>query len=91
MLFVCYVTIDPEARDESIARFKEGGIVEPEGVKLLGAWISLTQQETWSIFEADSAEAIMKLFEPWTDLNMHQITPVMDFAALKKFVTEGDR
>ncbi len=86
MLFVCYVTIEPENRDESIRRFKEGGIVEPKGAKLLGAWISLTQQETWSIFEAENAEAIMALFEPWTDLNLHQITPVMNFADLKRFV-----
>ena len=28
----------------------------------------------------------MKLCEPWTDLNVHQIAPVMDFADLKKFV-----
>ena len=28
----------------------------------------------------------MTLFEPWTDLNVHQITPVMDFTALKQFV-----
>lgn len=86
MLFVCYVTIDPESRDEAMARFKEDGIVEPKGVKLTGAWIALTQQETWCIFEADSAEAIMKLYEPWTDLNVHQIAPVMDFADLKKYV-----
>jgi len=86
MLFVCYVTIDPDARDESIARFKEHGVVEPDGATLLGAWMSVAQQETWSIFEADSAEAIMTLLEPWTDLNVHQITPVMDFAALKQFV-----
>lgn len=90
MLFVCYVTIEPDARDESIARFKEHGVVEPEGTKLLGAWISTTQQETWSVFEADSADAIMALFEPWTDLNVHQITPVMDFAALKTFVDAND-
>ena len=90
MLFVCYVTIDPEARDESIARFKDEGIVEPKGVKLIGAWISLTQQETWSIFEADDTAAIMKFYEPWTDLNVHQIAPVMDFADLKKFVDAGD-
>jgi len=86
MLFVCYVTIDPENRDESIARFKAQGIVEPKGAKLLGAWISLTQQETWSIFEADDAAAIMKLFEPWTDLNLHHIAPVMTFDELKKVV-----
>jgi Domain of unknown function (DUF3303) len=86
MLFVCYVTIDPDNRDESIKRFKERGIVEPKGVKLLGAWISLTQQETWAIFEADDAASIMKLYQPWTDLNEHQIAPVMEFAELKKYV-----
>jgi hypothetical protein len=43
MLFVCYVTIDPENRDESIKRLKERGIVEPKGAKLIGAWIWLTQ------------------------------------------------
>jgi hypothetical protein len=37
MLFVCYVTIDPENRR----------IVEPKGANLIGAWISPTQQETW--------------------------------------------
>ena len=86
MLFVCYVTIDPDNRDESLARFKEQGIVEPAGAKLLGAWISLTLQETWAIFEADDAAAIMKLYEPWTDLNVHEIAPVMTFDDLSKFV-----
>jgi hypothetical protein len=86
MLFVCHVTIDPENRDESIRRFKELGVVAPEGVKLLGAWASLTQQENWAILEADDAAAIMKLFEPWTDLNIHYITPVMTFDELKKVV-----
>ncbi len=86
MLFVCYVTIDPENRDESIKRFKKHGVPEAKGVKLLGAWISLTQQETWAIFEADDAASIMKLYQPWTDLNLHQIAPVMDFADLKKYV-----
>jgi len=28
----------------------------------------------------------MALFEPWTDINVHQIAPVMDFASLKKFL-----
>jgi hypothetical protein len=83
MLFVCYVTIKPENRNESIKRFKERGIVEPKGVKLLGAWISLSQQETWAIFESDDAASIMALYEPWTDLNVHKIESVVDFADLK--------
>ena len=32
----------------------------------------------------------MKLYEPWTDLNVHQIAPVMDFADLKKYVDAND-
>ena len=83
MLFICTVTIDPDARDESTERFMEHGLGAPKGVKLRGAWISVTMQESWTVFEADSAEAILAFYEPWTDLNVHEITPVMDFADLK--------
>lgn len=88
MLFVCYVTIDPESRDASFKRFVEHGVGEQPGVKLLGAWIALTQQETWSIFEADDAASIMRLFHRWTDLNVHKIAPVMSFDELKKIAAE---
>ena len=88
MLFVCYVTIEPKNRDESFRRLKAHGIPTPPGVKLLGAWISLAQQETWAIFEADDAASIMRLFHPWTDLNVHRIEPVMSFDDLKTIVAE---
>jgi hypothetical protein len=55
---------------------------------MLGAWISLAQQETWAIFEAEDAAAIMRLYHPWTDLNLHRIEPVMSFDLLKKIVAE---
>jgi hypothetical protein len=84
MLFVCYVRIAPEHRDESFRR-----IGTQPGVKMLGAWISLAQQETWAIFEAEDAAAIMRLYHPWTDLNVHRIEPVMGFDALKKIVAEA--
>jgi len=48
----------------------------------------LAQQETWSIIEADDAASIMKLFHPWTDLNVHRIEPIMSFDDLKAIVTE---
>ena len=88
MLFVCYVTIDPKNRDESFRRLKAHGIPTVPGVKLLGAWISLAQQETWSVFEADDAASIMRLFHPWTDLNVHRIEPVMSFDDLKPIMAE---
>jgi hypothetical protein len=88
MLFVCYVTIAPENRDESCKRLKEHGLGKHPGVKLLGAWISLAQQETWAIFEADDAASVMKLYQPWTDLNVHRIEPVMDFKEFEKIVAK---
>jgi hypothetical protein len=88
MLFICYVTIDPKNRDESFRRLKAQGIATPPGVKLLGAWISLAQQETWAIVESDDAAAVMRLFHPWTDLNVHRIEPVMTFDDLKTIVAE---
>jgi hypothetical protein len=88
MLFICHVTIAPENRDESFRRLKEHGLPEQKGAKLLGAWMALTQQETWAIVEADDAGAVMKLYHPWTDLNVHKIEPVMSFEALKAIVAE---
>jgi hypothetical protein len=86
MLFVCYVTIDPADRDESLRVLKEQGLVQPAGVKLVGSWISVTQHQIWSVFESDTAESISEFFEPWLSLNVHEIAPVMDFDAFQKIV-----
>lgn len=86
MLFMCHVTMEPENRDESIGRFMENGVPDVEGVDLKGVWISLMQQESFILIESDCAEAITTLFEPWTDLNVHDFVPVMDLEALKKFL-----
>ena len=53
---------------------------------MLGAWISLAQQESWAIFEAEDAAAM--IYHPWTDLNVHRIEPVMSFDELKTIVAE---
>jgi hypothetical protein len=88
MLFVCYCVIEPQHRDESLKRLHDLGTGETAGVKLLGAWISLMQQESWVIFEADDAAAIMRMWHPWTGLNVNKIEPVMTFDELKKVLDE---
>lgn len=88
MLFVCYCVIEPQQRNESLKRLYERGTGENANVKLLGAWISLTQQESWVIFEANDAAEVMRLWHPWTDLNVNKITPVMDFESLVKLLAE---
>ena len=90
MLFVCYATIDPENRDENLQRFKERTTFDPEGGRMIGGWIALTQQEAWCIFEADSAESILKILEPWTDLNINHVAPVMAFDDLKTVLDKQD-
>ena len=86
MLFMCHVTMQPEDREESLGRFMENGVPEVPGVTLKGVWISLMQQKSFISVESDKAEVIATLFEPWTDLNVHDLVPVVDFGQLKKFL-----
>ncbi len=86
MLLMCHVTMQPEDRDESLGRFMENGVPEVRGIKLKGVWISLMQQESFILVESDKPEAIAALFEPWTNLNVHDLVPVMDFDQPKKFL-----
>jgi Domain of unknown function (DUF3303) len=88
MLFICYAVIEPQHRDESLKRLRERGTGSSDAVKLLGAWISLTQQESWVIFEADDAAAVMRLWHDWTNLNVNRIEPVMAFEDLMKILDQ---
>lgn len=86
MLFVCYASIDPENREENTQRFVDMESFDPEGGKMIGGWIAVTQQEAWCVIEAESAESVLKVLEPWTDLNINQVTPVMAFEDFRKFL-----
>ena len=87
-MFVCYCTIEPGHRDKTLKQLLERGTGGPSGVKLLGAWMSLPQQETWAIFQADDAAEIMRFWHPWTGLNVNKLTPVMDFKDLTKLLAD---
>jgi Domain of unknown function (DUF3303) len=78
MLFVVYTKIKTENRDAVYRRFQEIGNGEVEGVKLLGTWHSLTQDENWSVLESSDAIQIAKLFHKWTDLALNRLTPVLN-------------
>ncbi len=66
MLFICNTTIEPDARDETMARFMEHGVVEPGRARnCKGPGLEVAQQEAWCVLEADSAEAIMAPFDAW--------------------------
>ena len=77
MLFVGYAKIETKNRDAAYKRFQEMGNGEVEGVKLMGVWHSLTQDENWCVLEASDAIQIAKLFQKWTDLVLNHLTPVV--------------
>ena len=78
MLFVIHSKIATENRDAVYKRFQEIGNGEVEGVKLLGTWHSLTQDENWSLLESSDAVQIAKLFHLWTDVALNHLTPVIN-------------
>ena len=78
MLFIIHSKIATENRDAVYKRFKEIGNGEVEGVKLLGTWHSLTQDENWCLLESTDAIQIAKLFHLWSDVALNHLTPVID-------------
>ncbi|WP_425397430.1 DUF3303 domain-containing protein [Aeoliella sp.] len=78
--------ISPEHRDASQERFRTMGEGRPAGVKELGHWQSVTQLEGWALVEADDSQELFKALRVWTNLNVNQITPVLDQAGLEKAI-----
>ena len=65
---------------------KEFGIMhEVDSLRSLAVELS---NNKLTVEEAKEGSAILKLYEPWTDLNVHHITPVMDFADLKSVLED---
>jgi len=77
MKFLIYCEIDPEKRDENVARLKASGPGVPENVKLVSLWYSATMLECWCVVEPEDATSLGEIQKHWTDLNFNHITPVL--------------
>ena len=86
MLFLIHWQIKPERRDAVLERFKKLRHGEPQPVKIVGAWHSVTQLEGWAIAEATDSIQIGKWLHGWTDLSLDHITPVVDDKDLLKIL-----
>ena len=86
MLFLVHWKIKPENRDAVLNHFKERGADLPPGVKLLGVWHALNQQDGWAIAEANDPVDIGKWIYSWSDLEENEITPVVDDKALRRIL-----
>lgn len=88
MLFMIHYEVKPENRDAGIERFLKIGQGEPEGVKTIRQWYSVTQLEGWVIIEGNDEREISKQLYVWTDLNVNKITPVLEGGEMGRLLAE---
>ena len=86
MQFLIHFKIKPEHRDTNFNRLKEKGRGAPPGVKFLGVWYALNQQDGWAITEANDPVDIGKYMHAWSDLNELEIIPVVDEAGQRRIL-----
>lgn len=88
MLFLVHWRIEPEHRNAMMKRFKEKGHGEPDGVKIIGSWHSVSQEQGWAVAEAADSLLLAKWAYTWTDLNVNHMTPVVDDEEMRKIAVD---
>ena len=78
MKFILSWTIKPENRDASLNRLKSKDNIATEGIKILGHWHNVNLLGGWALVEADSEASIARWLLDWTDLNVNDVTLVID-------------
>ena len=78
MKFILSWTIRPEDRNEGFKRLNATDNVAGDGIRVLGHWHNVNLLGGWALVEADSEAAIAKWMLGWTDLNVNDITLVID-------------
>jgi len=79
MKFMLTFTLQPETRNEAIARFLKTGGQPPKGVKLLGRWTSADLSKGYELLESDDPSALTELALHWSDLmEMYTVPGVED-------------
>ena len=82
MKFMLSFDIDPDFRDQAIARFRAGGGLPPAGATLLGRWTRLDFSGGFDLLETDDPACLLGFALEWSDLMHIEIVPVADDALL---------
>ena len=83
MKFILSWTIKPENRDESLKRLRSKEDLAIEGIKILGHWHNVNLLGGWALVEADSEATIARWLLDWTNLNVNDVTLVIDEQELR--------
>ena len=86
MKFILSWTIKPENRDESLKRLRSKEDLAIEGIKILGHWNNVNLLGGWALVEADSEASIARWLLDWTNLNVNDVTLVIDEQELRSMI-----
>jgi hypothetical protein len=88
MLYMNVVTWDPDKRDEVIKRYGEIGQQVPEGMKVLGEWVTLQGDRVFRLVDITTPDpgCSVKANFAWNDLTKLEAFSVMEPAQLLKLV-----
>ena len=89
MKFMLTFTLQPETRNEAIARFLKTGDQPPKGVKLLGRWTGADLSKGYDLLETDDPSALTELALQWSDLIEMHTVPVLEDKELGEVLKRG--
>ena len=78
MTFMVTYKISPAHRNAAQTRFKQGGGLPPEGVKMIGRRHKVDGSGGFSLCETDDLAALAKWTQEWSDLLEFETFPVLD-------------
>lgn len=87
MKFILSWTVKPENRNEALRRVQSKENLAVDGITILGHWHNVNLLNGWALVEADNEATIAKWLMDWTDLNVNELTPVIDEKELRQLLT----
>jgi hypothetical protein len=78
MTFMVTYKISPAHRNAAQQRFKHGGGLPPEGVKMIGRRHKADGSGGFTLCESDDPVALAKWTQEWSDLLEFETSPVLD-------------
>ena len=78
MKYMLTWTVEPKNQRESIARWKSKGPNPPPGIKVLSHYWNVNLLGGWAVVEASDHGTVAKWLIDWTDLNVNDVTPIVE-------------
>ena len=86
MIFIDIVSWEPKDQNEVLERFSSWEY--PEGIKVIGEWIDLTNCRSVLVSEAENDGVFAAAYLPWRDICYFDSFPAMESSEYMKFLSE---